>query len=379
MKKLFLLILAVVLLFSSCNFSALEEDKTEENSKFIGVWITYKEIEELCKNSNSAEELQHNISNVLTELQKYKVNNIFLHARAFDDCFYKSEIFQVSEYCKNENGKLKFDILDYFIKLAKEYNISIHAWLNPYRVRNDNNIEKIPINSYAGQILTKNKEDERIIITDNSIYYNPAYPEVQNYVLNGIRELLNNYDVDGIHIDDYFYPTTDQKIDEIIYEEYVANGGVLSLADFRRNAVNSLVSSIYSLVKSYDNNILVSISPSADIEKNYKNSYADIKLWAQNGGYADILIPQLYFGFEHSTMPFNNLLNEWLALQNENTKIVIGLAVYKSNTKDEYAGAGEYEWLENNDVILRQIETIENSFAYGWSYFSASHLINNQN
>lgn len=376
MKKLFLLILAVVLLFSSCNFNHSQMDKTQENTKFIAVWFTYEEIKNLCEKSNSIEELEKNVKNTLTELQRYNVNSIFLHARAFDDCFYKSEIFQVSEYCKNEKGELKFDVLEYFIKLAKNYNISIHAWLNPYRIRNDNRIDKISANSFAGKILSENIEDERIIITDNSIYYNPAYPEVQNYVLNGIRELLENYKIDGIHIDDYFYPTTDQKIDEIIYEEYIANGGVLNLADFRRNAVNSLISSMYSLVKSFDSNILVSISPSADIAKNYNNSYADIKLWASNDGYADILIPQLYFGFEHSTMPFNNLLNEWLSLQNENTKIIIGLAVYKSNTKDEYAGAGEYEWVESDDVILRQIETIKNSFAYGWSYFSASHLLN---
>lgn len=377
MKKLFLLILAVVLIFSSCNFNCSQEDKTKENSKFIGVWITYKEIEELCIKSNSAEELELNINNVLTEFKKYKVNNVFLHIRAFDDCFYKSVNYQVSEYCKNEKGDLKFDILDYFIKYAKDHNILIHAWLNPYRIRNDNNIEKISINSFAGQILTKNNKDERIIITDNATYYNPAYPDVQNYVLSGIREILNNYDIDGIHIDDYFYPATDKKIDEIIYKEYIATGGELNLADFRRNAVNSLVSSIYSLVKSYDNDILVSISPSADIEKNYNDSYADIKLWAENRGYADILIPQLYFGFEHSTMPFNNLLDEWLTLQNENTKIVIGLAVYKSNEKDVYAGKGENEWIENDDVILRQIETIESSLAFGWSYFSASHLLNN--
>ena len=375
MKKVFLLILVVVLMFSSCSFNDSNEDKSTEKSKFIGVWITYKEIEELCNQSSNEEELKRNIKNLLTELEKYNVNNIFLHVRAFDDCFYKSKIFQVSEYCKNEKGELKFDILHYFIIFAEEYNISIHAWLNPYRIRNDNNIEKIPENSFAGQILEENNDDERIIITENSIYYNPSYSDVQNYVLNGIREILDNYEVDGIHIDDYFYPTTNPEIDDKIYTNYIDNGGGLSLADFRRNAVNSLVSSMYSFVKSYTRDILVSVSPSADIEKNYKNSYADIKLWTENKGYVDILIPQLYYGFEHSTMPFNDLLNEWLELQNENTKIVIGLASYKSNTQDIYAGEGEYEWIENNKVILRQIKTLENTDVYGWSYFSISYLL----
>lgn len=374
MKKIFLLILVVVLLFSSCNFADSQEDKTYQNSIFVGAWFTYKDIEELCNNSNNAEELKKSVNDILAELKKYKVNNIFLHTRAFDDCFYKSSIFPVSEYCKDNQGNLKFDILECFIELAKEQNIAIHAWINPYRIRNDNKVEKVPKNSFAGQILSENNNDERIIVTETSIYYNPTYPEVQNYALNGIREILENYDVDGIHIDDYFYPAKDERIDESIYGDYIKNGGILNLADFRRNAVNTLVSSMYSLVKSYDNNILVSISPSADINKNYNNSYADIKLWASVEGYADILIPQLYYGFEHSTMPFNELINEWANLQNDNTEIVIGLAVYKAGNEDIYAQQGSNEWIENNNILSEQINCINNINIYGWAYFSASYL-----
>ena len=119
---------------------------------------------------------------------------------------------------------------------------------------------------------------------------------------------------------------------------------------------------------------MVSISPSADIEKNYDNYYADVTLWTQNKGYADIIIPQLYYGFEHLTMPFNELLNKWMNLQSENTKIVIGLAVYKAGKEDIYAKSGSNEWLENTNIIANQINAIYNSNAYGWSYFSASYL-----
>lgn len=378
MKKLFLLILAVVFMLSSCSFlPESQQDKSTENQKFIATWVTYKEIQKLCNQSKSEEELINNINNVLITLKKYKVNNIFLHARAFDDCFYSSSIFNVSDYCKDENGNLKFDILKYFIEIAEDYSINIHAWINPYRIRNDNQTDKIMPDSFAGEILGKNIDDERIIVTENSIYYNPAYHEIQNYVLSGIREILENYNVSGIHIDDYFYPTTDEEIDKKIFNNYIKHGGTLNRADFRRNAVNSLVSSIYSLVKSYDSNILVSISPSADIEKNYSNSYADIRLWAQNDGYADILIPQLYYGFNHSTMPFDKLLNEWIALDNDNTKIVPGLAVYKSGCEDVYAQNGKNEWLKNDNVIAQQIYNINNENGYGWSYFSASYLFEN--
>lgn len=375
MKKILLLILSVILLLSSCSFlPETQQDKSTENEKFIATWFTYKEIQKLCDESDTETELISNINNILITLKEFKVNNIFLHVRAFDDCFYTSSIFNVSDYCKDEGGNLKFDFLKYFIEIAGKYNIYIHAWLNPYRIRNDNQTDKIMPDSFAGEILAENSGDERIIVTDNSIYYNPSYPEVQNYVLTGIREILANYNVSGIHIDDYFYPTTDEKIDINIYNNYIKNGGVLNLADFRRSAVNSLVSSIHSLVKSYNKNILFSISPSADIEKNYNNSYADIKLWAQNEGYVDILITQLYYGFNHSTMPFSDLLNEWMTLQNENTKIVIGLAVYKAGIEDIYAQNGNNEWLENDNVIAQQIYNINNANGYGWAYFSASYL-----
>lgn len=380
MKKLIILFLAITILFTSCsNVSKSEEDKIPDNKIFVGVWFTYKEIKSLCDNSKNTEELIENINNILISLKEYKVNNIFLHVRAFDDCFYNSSIFNVSDYCKGEQGKLKFDILKYFIEIAEKQEIAVHAWLNPYRIRNDNDTDKIFSDSFADKILKENSDDERIIITDNSIYYNPAYSEVQSYILNGIREIIENYNVSGIHIDDYFYPTSNENIDKNIYNDYLKNGGELNLADFRRNAVNSLVSSIYSLVKSYNYNILFSISPSADIDKNYNSYYADVKLWSQKSGYADMLIPQIYYGFNHSTMPFDTLLNDWMSLQDYDTKIVIGLAVYKAGSEDIYAKEGSDEWLKNNNIIGEQIYSSNNADAFGWSYFSASYLYKSMN
>lgn len=375
-----MLFLVVTILFTSCsNVSEPEEDKITENDKFIGVWFTYKEIKGLCDDCNDAEEFTKSINGIIKLLKSYKVNNIFLQVRAFDDCFYNSLIYNVSDYCKDNEGKLKFDILKYFIEIADKQGIAVHAWINPYRIRNDNDTDKIFPNSFADKILKENSDDERIIITDNSIYYNPAYSDVQSYILNGIREIFENYNVSGIHIDDYFYPTSNENIDKNIYNDYLKKGGELNLADFRRSAVNSLVSSIYSLVKSHNDDIIFSISPSADIDKNYNSYYADVKLWSQKSGYADILIPQLYYGFNHSTMPFDTLLNDWISMQDTDTKIVIGLAVYKAGVEDVYAKDGSDEWLKNNNIIGEQICSSNNANAFGWSYFSASYLYKSMN
>lgn len=356
------------------------QNKVINKNKMIGVWINYNEINTIVNECNTQTELNNKIKTILIEFAKYKINTIFLHCRAFDDCFYYSNIYLPSEYCKNKNGELKFDILKSFIEVSKEYNIEIHAWINPYRIRKDCKTELIQENSLAGEWYSENPEDQRIIVTENSIFYNPASVEIQKYVLDGIKEILENYSVAGIHIDDYFYPTTDEKIDDEFYNEYVNNGGMLSLSDFRRQCVNCLVSSVNLLVKSYDENLCFSISPSADIKANYNTYYADVELWANEKGYADYLIPQIYFGFEHETMPFSSLLNEWSEIKSDYVKIAVGLSVYKSGEIDIYAKSGSNEWIKNSNILKNQIDIIENDCNFsGYIFYSANYLLNDYN
>ncbi len=382
MKKFLALILAFVFLFSGCEISSNEniEIVNPKNENIIGVWINYNEIYSIIEACETQPQLNEKINSMLNEFQKYNINTIFLHTRAFDDCFYNSEIYPPSEYSVNDEGKLKFDVLKSFIDCSKDLNIEIHAWINPYRIRKDNKTDLINKNTLAGELYAINPQDQRLIITDNSIFYNPAYIEVQKYVLSGIKEILDNYNVDGIHIDDYFYPTTNSTIDTEIYNDYVKNGGSLSLADFRRQNVNSLLTSIYSFVKSYSNDLVFSISPSADIDADYNAHYADVKLWASQKGYADFIIPQIYFGFQHETMPFEKVLNDWINLNTDNCKMAIGLSVYKSGEIDIFAKSGSNEWIDNTDILKRQIQIINNNENLnGYSYYSSSYLINDYN
>ncbi len=382
MKKILALVLTIIFIFSGCEKTKDENIKivNPKIENIIGVWINYNEIQNLIDDCDNQSQLNEKIYSMLNEFAKYNINTIFLHCRAFDDCFYASEIYQPSIYCMNENNKLKFNILKSFLDCSQDYNIEIHAWINPYRIRKDNKTDLINKNTLAGEWYAQNPQDPRLIITENSIFYNPAYIEVQKYVLSGIKEILDNYNVEGIHIDDYFYPTTSEMIDTEIYNKYIKNGGNLSLADFRRQNVNSLVTSIYSLVKSYDNNLIFSISPSADIDMDYNTHYADVELWASQKGYADYLIPQIYFGFEHETMPFEMVLNEWSNLKTDNTKIAIGLSIYKSGIVDSYAKSGSSEWIDNTDILKRQISTINNNEkTNGYSYYSCEYLLNDFN
>lgn len=382
MKKFFALILIIIFVFSGCENTTNEttEITQKPNENIIGVWINYNEIQNLIDDCDNQSQLNNKIISMLNEFRKYNINTIFLHSRAFDDCFYNSKLYPPSEYCVNDNNELKFDVLQSFIDCSKDFNIEIHAWVNPYRIRKDNKTDLINKNTLAGEWYAKNPQDQRLIITDNSIFYNPAYIEVQKYVLSGIKEILENYSVDGIHIDDYFYPTTNDTIDIEIYNNYVKNGGKLSLTDFRRENVNSLITSIYSLVKSYNQDLCFSISPSADIEADYNSHYADVKLWASQKGYADFIIPQIYFGFQHETMPFETVLKEWLKLKTNHCKIAIGLSIYKSGKIDNYAKSGSSEWLDNTNVLQRQISIIDNNENLnGYVYYSCDYLLNDFN
>ena len=375
MKKFILVFLVASFLLTSCNHKVDLKNEISKNDdeKIVATWITYYEIKEMIEKSDSEEVFRSIVNNRVYELKKYSVNNIFIHARAFDDCFYKSKIYPVSNYGADENGNLKFDILHIFIDICKSFNIKVHAWINPYRIRNDTDISKIPHNSFAYKLI--NEKSEKVIITDNTIYYNPSYKEVQAYILNGVKEIIETYSVDGIHIDDYFYPTTNANIDSGVYNEYKTTGGSLSLEDFRRENVNSLVSSIYSLVKSYDENICFSISPNGDLFKNLNEFYADVRLWMTSDGYTDYIIPQIYFGFNNENMAFEKTLYEWTSIPDINCKLVIGLGLYKSGKTDKYAGNGQNEWIQNSNIISNQIKMCLEHNADGFSFYSSDYLL----
>lgn len=177
-------------------------------------------------------------------------------------------------------------------------------------------------------------------------------------------------------MDDYFYPTVDEGIDVDLYTNYRNEGGELSLDDWRRENVNTFISGLYSSVKSIKQDVKVVISPAGDIEKNYSMLYADVLKWCSQGGYADIIMPQLYYGFKNSSKPFLKMLNLWSeAVKSGNVKLCIGLAYYKSGKTDDNAGDGINEWCENGNICSEEIRYSRRKDNYcGFSVYSYSYL-----
>lgn len=195
-------------------------------------------------------------------------------------------------------------------------------------------------------------------------------------VYAGVRELVKNYRIDGIHIDDYFYPTTDAGIDSLQYKTYCDAGGTDALADWRCATINAFLAGLYSTVKAENPQVLLSVSPTGSLEKNLCEQYADVREWVCTPGYLDIIMPQLYYGFMHETMPFVQAANVWDTLPLlDSIYMVWGLAVYKYGQKDENAGSGSQEWIENDDIIVKQIQFLQQLKHYnGFAMFSYKYI-----
>lgn len=350
-----------------------------EQNEFRGAWLSYLEINP--KKLTDENEYRAYVEGILCRLEGFKVGDLFVQVRPFADAVYKSEVFETSSSVVKKRGdSLPFDFLKVIIDEAGKKKIRIHAWINPYRILTQARNEEINSQSSIGKMLCE-ENSNKIIRTESGLFFNPASLEAQQFIIDGVREILKNYDVAGIHIDDYFYPSTGESIDKTQYAEYEKSGGRLSLEEWRRENVSSLISGIYCAVKACSKSKIFSISPCADIEKNEKLHYADVKKWCSEEGYCDMIIPQIYFGFDNEAMPFEGCANCWKELcKDKRVFLCAGLAAYKIGKEDAFAGeSGKDEWKENSDILKRQVELLRNIGYNGFCLYSVQFVNFNEN
>ncbi|MBO5411068.1 MAG: family 10 glycosylhydrolase [Clostridia bacterium] len=373
MKRIIPFFLIITVILTSCQ----HQKKSADSEPYMkAVWISCYDY--TSADGKTEEEYKAVTDSMFRTISEKGLNTAFVHLRAFGDAFYESDIYPYSAYIAGTEGAdLPFDPFAVLLESAENNGISVHGWINPFRISYRNDVSRLSEKNPAKKLVESGNGNAQICILENGIYLNPASPEAQKTVFDCIREILGKYKISGIHIDDYFYPSTDESIDKMQYTEYTASGGALNLTEWRRENVNAFVSAMYSLVKSYGDELTVSISPCAEIDKNKDKLFADVELWLSSEGYADVIIPQIYYGFEHEDRPFGSVLEEWGQLKrNKNVALVCGLAAYKTGTADEYAGKGKNEWVDNNNVIARQINKVENKLDYnGYVIFSYSDLV----
>lgn len=369
MKKIY--ILAVIVITAFCFLYLYDKNKVSNDlSENRGIFVSYIDFFKYL-NNESEEDTKKEIDIMIDNIKKYHFNTIYLQVRPFSDSIYYSNIFPTSHTIVLKQGdKLPFDILEYFITQAKKNKIKLHAWINPYRISNDVDTSKIISTNPAYKWLNTNNV---MVIKDKGIYYNPSSEEVISLIIKGIEEIVLNYDIDGILLDDYFYPN-----DTIDLENYKQEHINISLKEYRFEKVNKLIRGIYSKIKEINSNVEFGISPDGNLDNNYNTHYADIKTWVSQNGYIDYIMPQLYYGFSNEVKPFIETLNEWNNLIKNDTKLIVALALYKAGTVDNYAKSGKNEWINNNNVIRKQIQVSRNVSNYsGYSFFRYDYLVDN--
>ena len=346
--------------------SGLDQNFEEEREFMKAVWISQFDMSAILKENGEQRNRESFVflyKTVLTNIKNDGYNTVIVQVRPYADSFYPSEYFPSSIYVNEDfNSEFKYDPFEIIVSLSKEIGLSVHAWINPMRGMKTKEIVEVPDSFPIKKWYNDpEKNGNYIVEVDGRYYLNPAYKEVRELVANGAKEVAELYDIDGVHIDDYFYPIKDAYFDDEAFSQYKSEGGKKTLAKFRNEMLDLLVSGIYNAVKSVGKNQLFGISPAGNIDNTYNDLYTDVYKWCSEEGYIDYICPQIYFGLEHQTHDFIKVYNIWSdIIKNENVQIYAGLTLGKAKSGvDNYAGSGKNEWADNKDVLKRCLEFIK--------------------
>ena len=347
MKKVVAWIVCGMLLcgMSGCDDAAPSPTYVQETAQAVrAVWIPYMETAQLA----AQEDPRKAIADCMEDCAARGADTVYFHVRANSDAYYASTVYPPTAdtaACLQRG----IDPLAVAVEEAHARGLALHAWINPYRI---------------GADVTRAVTEDRFCFGDRW-YYIPTADSTHRLVLDGVREIVTGYAVDGVQFDDYFYPVgaVEKEIpavfEEAAFAHYREDGGALTVADWRRAAVDRLIAAVYAVCHSREGCVF-GVSPASNLTQVREGMYADAARWMAVSGYVDYICPQLYFGFSHESAPFEGELARWSALpRHGECALIAGLALYKTGMPaDEYAGSGKSEWASGGDIIARQIRAV---------------------
>ena len=311
------------------------------------VWFSYGDLEQFSYKSQK--DFEKDFSQAIENIKKYHMNTVIVQVRAFSDALYDSKLFPVSKVITHQES-LSFDPLQSMIDIAHQNDMSIEAWVNPYRISlNRESFEQFLNELPHHQWLED--ASQTIGYATYQYIFNPASQSVRDYIVDGVREIVENYDVDGIHFDDYFY---------------VAGTHDGTTQNQRMDYVNMLIQDVYQTIKSIDDHVVFGISPQGNYE-NCISDGADIDTWLSEEGYIDYLMPQIYWSDQYgegNEAMFTQRCQQFADIPRHQIVILYaGLALYRAgNGEDE-----DYGWQNRTDNISSQVQIL---YEHGYKGFS---------
>lgn len=341
MKRVLSAILLGFIAFSSLQAQMPELPKRE----FRGAWLHIVGNQKI--KTMTREEIQQWFTSTLDTLQKTGCNAVIFQIRPQADAFYESSLEPWTRFLTGEQGKAPdpyWDPLQFMIDQCHSRGMELHAWLNPYRVTSNNKEKLSPDHLYF-------KKPHIFKRYGKQLYFDPGEPESREHTVKVIVDIVNRYDVDAIHFDDYFYPYPEKNEefhDDVSFTKYAAEQGFeyWQKGDWRRHNVELLMKEINDTIKVIKPWIRFGISPfgihrnKAEDPKgsdthglsNYDQLFADVPLWAEKG-YIDYIVPQLYWKIGHTAAPYEVLI-KWWNDSNFKGHLYIGQSISSFNTPD---------------------------------------------
>ncbi len=354
----------------------------EKTSEFRGVWVA------TVYNLNMpvySSELQYKAAydSLLDEMEAAHMNAILFQVRPRNDAFYDSAYAPWSRYLTGTEGTDPgWDVMAYLVSEAHARGIEFHAWMNPYRVTTTAGDKTALLNGLHAENFARLNPDLVIADNDGKLILNPGEPEVVTYIQNVVDEIMDLYDVDGIHFDDYFYPYAGVSTDGATYNTYKEAGQ--TQADWRRENVNDAIRGVKETVDAYNlsesKDVRFGVSPlgiwkvgepdganvASGSSQTYYSQFADTKKWVEEG-WVHYMNPQIYWNFRHGLAPYADVVDWWVeTVRGTNVDLIIGHGIYKT----EYHVSEFYEQIKYN----QKYPEIKGSMLYSASYLDTSHM-----
>ncbi|MBL4986062.1 glycoside hydrolase family 10 protein [Bacillus safensis] len=384
LKKISMTVLTLMLMFvfllipsSSLAARAVPKGKLESTREMRAVWIaSVYNLDWPSKKGLPAAEQKQEFIRLLDEIKAMNMNAVIMQIKPTADAFYPSAYGPWSEYLTGTQGKDPgYDPLEFMIEEAHKRGLEFHAWFNPYRITmNHTDLSRLSADHPARE------HPDWTIAYGNQLYYNPGIPETQDFIVGGIEEVVKNYDIDAVHMDDYFYPYKIAGVpfpDQETYETY-GKKAFTHIEDWRRDNVNQLVKQINDTIKKEKPYVKFGISPFGvwrNIKDdptgsnttagmtNYDDLYADTREWIQQHD-IDYVTPQIYWSIGFQAADYDVLTKWWSnEVKGEPVHLYIGQAAYKINQNSDPAWSDPEEYFRQIE-LNRQSQLVQGSMHF---------------
>ena len=353
---------------------AAEPNPALPSGEWRAVWVSYLEWARM--DFSSADAFRAQAAELTDNCVSLGLNTVLAQVRPFGDALYESSLFPWSHLCTGTQGQAPgFDPLDILITEAHARGLSLEAWVNPYRLKS---AAAMPPSIAENNLL--NTHPEWCCTVGEGVYLNPAIPEAAAYVVQGVEELVEKYAVDGIHFDDYFYPTTEAAIDEA---QFTASGEA-DLTTWRRSNVTALVKAAHDAVKAADPTLRFGVSPQGNPDNDLATQYSDVYAWLTASGadaVVDYLCPQIYWGYGYqlqsgsTRFAFENIVPEWQGMARAaDVALYFGLGAYRIGVGDGGANEDSLSQWSTGSALARQTADLRTWGAAGWALYRYDSL-----